>query len=197
MDNRSSVEAVYADGTFSGTVDCSSLTEGIHILKSQSYDYCGHLSSIGTVSIFIDNTEPFVTLGNPLICQTSGNITATGSATDNIGLKYVVVSFTGPSNWTGTATLSGLTSEDWSIPTIPLPDGDYIVSVTSYDYANNASVSDTSSISIDTGIPMCEITFPGGDSVVGKIFRIEGTHRDTGGGLSAGVAFIRSVSITE
>jgi len=101
-----------------------------------------------------DTTPPAVTVAAPTAgAVVDGMVSATGSASDNVGVTSVAVSVDGGSF----AAANGTATWTFALDTGPLADGAHALTVRATDNAGNAS---TATVSVDVEHPVADTTPP-------------------------------------
>ena len=155
----------------------NSMAQGNYNIYAVVTDTCGNTAiANGPMSIIL-NSPPSVSIGYPLNgCISNNNITFSGNAIDTFNLDYVNYSITGPSNFSGSASM--ISGSSWQFPNTLSPDGTYTFSIQAYDLCGSFSSIATSSAVIDTAPPTIEITTPNLTVFTTGAFSLAGTAND-------------------
>lgn len=132
-----------------------------------------------------DRTAPTVSIAAPAAgASTSGTLTASGKAADNVGVARVEVSVDG-----GAAKVaSGTTAWSTAVTTTAYANGTHTLTARAYDAAGNATSASVSftvaNAAADTTAPTVAITTPSSGTTVGHQVAVAGTAAD-GTGVSS------------
>ncbi|MDL1984267.1 MAG: fibronectin type III domain-containing protein [Deltaproteobacteria bacterium] len=151
-----------ASGTDNWTISSVSLQEGDNVITVTAHDAAGN-SGVNTLTVTYtlpDTTDPIITTTSPTSGDTysteEDSVTLGGSASDNIG----VTSVTWINSRGGSGTASG--TDNWTISSVSLQEGDNIITVTAHDAAGNSGVN-TLTVTynpLDTADPIITTTSP-------------------------------------
>jgi hypothetical protein len=129
-----------ASGTDNWTISSVSLQEGDNVITVTAHDAAGN-TGVDTLTVTYalpDTTDPIITTTSPTSEDTYSNeedsVTLGGSASDNIG----VTSVTWINSRGGSGTASG--TDNWTISSVSLQEGDNVITVTAHDAAGNTGV---------------------------------------------------------
>ena len=133
-------------GLFKGTVSfftISNLSVGTHTISLRVVDIHGIPSDLVSVSVVVsespvDSTPPVITITTPKDKATvSGNVTFSGTASDETKLSKIEFRFLGADEWSQTKT-----EESWSfsLNTSELEDGEYTMEFRSFDLVQYSDV---------------------------------------------------------
>ncbi|TFG83673.1 MAG: hypothetical protein E4H20_04965 [Spirochaetales bacterium] len=167
-----------AAGTFvwNAVIDTTQLLEGPHTITVYgSRDNPSALSPDTTVSFTVDQTIPSVAIDLPASgSYLKGNVSFSGTATDDNGVSGVDISFNGGSVWTNTV---GTLSWNLAYDTTAVPDGARTVIVRAKDITG---LSGTTSIPvvIDNNDPTVSITTPVTGITANSVIHFIGTASD-------------------
>jgi len=133
---------------YSMTLDSKTLTNTSHTLIAKAYDAAGHVGTSTPVVFSIDNAAPDREL--PLISVsesgTSGTITLSATATDNIGVTKV--EFYVDNTLKGTDTTSPYSI---TLDSLSLSEGSHLLAGKAYDAANNTGTSPSITFTVSNG----------------------------------------------
>lgn len=135
------------------------MTDGDYYFYAAGKDTAGNWARTSEVKIIVDNTDPVLSIDSVELIATSGTYyntewkhndntpTLVGTATDLNDVVSVIV------NVNGVDYPATITGSDWKVDISNiLPDGDYTITVTAEDAAENEKVT-TQEITIDTVAP--------------------------------------------
>ena len=193
VDGQRVIDA-WVDGSSTRTGTSRALAAGSHTVRVEYYERSGSARAQAQTSIVAapppeaepDNQPGDTTVTTPTPDQTltSGALTTTGEATDNVGVTEVHVAVYdrnaatnrwlqpngtwGPSYSARNATLAspGATATTWSLSGITLPQGDFAIDARSFDAAGNEDPDrawrpfSVRTAGADTVLPTVDITTP-------------------------------------
>lgn len=142
----------YVDGTLKGTdttspfslaLDSTTLTDGAHNLVLKAYDAANNVGTSATVPFSTDNTPPTLTVGES---GTSGTLTFTANANDNIGVTQVTYYVDG-TGWR-TSYKAPFTA---ALSATYLSNGSHTLQGRAWDAAGNLVISPSVSFSVNNG----------------------------------------------
>jgi len=181
-----STPCALAGANYSCTWNTGSTPNGSYTITVTAKDAANNSAS-SSVNVTLDNdtTPPVVTISSPGNgAMVSGTVTITGTAVDNVGVSSVAMATGGPST---PCALAGTNySCTWS--TGSSANGNYTITVTAKDAANNTSSSSVSvALNNDTTPPNVNIGAPANGAVVVGTVTVTATASDNVGVTS--VAF--------
>jgi len=120
-----------ATGHWTGSLDTTTLKDGVKIVKVTAVDKAGNAAE-ETTTITVDNTKPTVSIISPLDkAELSGNVTVTFTALDtNLKLAQLIID-------KGIYDVTGKTSFTWD--TTRVGDSAYTIKLVAYDKADNVA----------------------------------------------------------
>ena len=152
----------YVDGTLKGTstaapyslsLASTTLTNGTHSLVAKAYDAAGNIGSSTAVSFTINNTDTQAPSVSASETGSSGTITLSATATDNVGVSKV--EFYVDSTLKGTSTASPYAL---SLASSTLTNGTHSLVAKAYDTAGNVGTSTAVAFTINN--PVADTTPP-------------------------------------
>ncbi|TLY50406.1 MAG: carbohydrate-binding protein CenC [Gammaproteobacteria bacterium] len=158
----------YIDGTlnatdttspYSTTVDSTTLANGSHNLVAKAYDAAGNVGTSTTVAFSVSNTTPDTTPPTVSASEsgTSGTITLSASASDNVGVSKVEFYIDGTLNATDTTSPYSTT-----VNSTTLANGSHNLVAKAYDAAGNVGTSSTVAFSVSNTVTPTELIVNGG-----------------------------------
>ena len=146
-----------SDGIYKWNIFCTSDSGGVSIGQGNPYIY-----------IIIDTTEPSAILSTPLNnSYNSSEQSFSVYLSDDLGLMNTTLFIFNSTNdlvsqiFDGDENIFGMTNITITIP-VSLIEGRYHWSYQVFDLAGNFKVSQINTVSIDTTLPMIDLTYPGG-----------------------------------
>ncbi|MCK9169396.1 MAG: Ig-like domain-containing protein [Treponema sp.] len=168
--------ASISNGTWSATIDMSSLPEGTYAITFTAADAADNTASTSVLTVYLDGTAPElsgVSAADTLISADeytaleagSGllvNATAQDRGSGTVKL-YVSTSSSSSSGSPAVSAVTTATTDSWTPETLYIPvlsfssDGTYTYYVHAVDAAGNESVSDTLTVTVDRTLPTANI----------------------------------------
>ena len=164
-----------ADAITEGT---ESLTVALNNVPSVTVSV--NIADTGTTGGGSDSTAPTISITNQGSANSSGVISISGSAADNVAVSSVT--WTNSLGGSGTATVSGTTSATWAA-NVPLRFGSNIITFVAADAAGNTANTTATVNLADTTPPAITITNQGSISSTGAV-NISGSVTDNVAGSS-------------
>ncbi|WP_266159490.1 Ig-like domain-containing protein [Dyella silvatica] len=143
------LNATLTAAPYQTTLDSTTLSNGTHTLVAKAYDAAGNVGTSTSVNFSIanstggDTTPPTVSAAES---GTSGTISLSANATDNVGVTKV--EFYVDNGLTGTLTA---TPYQMTLDSTTLADGSHSLLAKAYDAAGNVGTSSTVSFSVSNG----------------------------------------------
>jgi hypothetical protein len=158
----------YVDGTLKGTdtgtpysmtLDSTTLANGSHGLVAKAYDAANNVGTSSTVSFTVSNSTPDTTPPTVSASETgtSGTITLSATASDNVGVAKVEFYVDGTLKSTDTSSPYSVTLDSTT-----LANGSHSLVAKAYDAANNVGTSSTVSFSVSNAATLTELVVNGG-----------------------------------
>jgi len=171
--------------TWSWNWDTTAVSDGTHTIEAQATDKAGNTSTIASVTVTVDNTDPTVTITSPANNATvAGTVTIEGTASDpNSGTVATVEvriedsSGSAVVNWTAASGTANW-SYDWD--TSGAADGDYTIKVRATDGVGNQGETSISVTLANAQKPDVAITSPSNNDRVSGSVSVSGTATPQG-----------------
>jgi len=147
----------YVNGALKGSATASpytfaflstALTNGSYSLVAKAYDAAGNVGTSAAVAFTVNNPDTTAPTVTAKVAGTSGTLTFTATATDNIGVTRVEYYLDGAVK--GSATASPYTL---AFSTTTLANGSHSLVAKAYDAAGNVGTSVAVSFTVDTAAP--------------------------------------------
>ncbi|MEO7324435.1 MAG: Ig-like domain-containing protein [Dokdonella sp.] len=155
-----------AGSPYSVTLNSATLANGSHSLTAKAYDAAGNSKTSTAVSFNVTNATPDTTPPTVSASEsgTSGSITLSSTASDNIGVTKVEFSIDGALKATDTTSPYSVT-----LDSATLANGSHSLAAKAYDAAGNSATSIAVAFSINnSGTPVERITNGGFESGTGS-----------------------------
>ncbi len=130
---------------YSATMDSTTLANGSHNLVAKAYDAAGNIGTSSTVAFSVSNSTPDTTPPTVSASEsgTSGTITLSATASDNVGVTKVEFYIDGTLNATDTTSPYSTT-----VDSTTLANGSHNLVAKAYDAAGNVGTSSTVAFSV-------------------------------------------------
>lgn len=144
---------------YSMTLDSTTLANGSHSLTAKAFDAAGNSATSTAVGFSISNTTADTTTPTVSASEagTSGTITLSATASDNVGVSKVEFYVDGALNGTDTTSPYSIT-----LNSTTLGNGSHTMTAKAYDAASNIGTSSAVAFSIDNTAPAVERIVNGG-----------------------------------
>jgi hypothetical protein len=150
-----------AIGTTAWSIPSVTVTYGTTVVTVTAYDNSGNTSSLTLSIVYADTTKPVVKIYTPTtagsMTTSMSSVTVAGTATDNVGVTQVT--------WATDRGVTGAAfgAASWSTPSIALPSGTTVITITARDAAGTAGVATftvTSTVAAKTSPTLAPATSP-------------------------------------
>ena len=144
---------------YSTSVDSTTLANGSHNLVAKAYDAAGNVGTSSTVAFSVSNSTPDTTPPTVSASEsgTSGTITLSATASDNVGVTKVEFYIDGTLNATDTTSPYSTT-----VNSTTLANGSHNLVAKAYDAAGNVGTSSTVAFTVSNTVTPTELIANGG-----------------------------------
>jgi hypothetical protein len=143
------LKATDTSSPYSATLDSTMLTNGTHALVAKAYDAAGNVGSSSSVSFSVSNSgggDTTAPTASASESGSSGNITFSATASDNVGVSRVEFYVDGALKATDTSSPYSATLDSTT-----LANGTHALVAKAYDAAGNVGSSSSVSFSVSNG----------------------------------------------
>jgi hypothetical protein len=157
--------------TWTGSLNTSLYTDGVHVLTIRSRDNAGYITQ-QWVEVIVDNHNPIITISTPILDQYIDSVftfqvaASDSPSVEHIGIDYVEITVFGD---THLATYNAQTGYyEYTISTYTISDGTYNISAITYDLSGQSATDGPLDFNVDNNAPQLVMNNPrNGDFVEG------------------------------
>ena len=169
----STVTELTATGTTSWSLALPPMTDGRYSLQARARDYVGLYSPLTSVSFYIDNVAPAIVVTTPQATDYSSLSSASGTASDAVGVasvsgrlyRYSDKTFWNGSSWTASRfDLKASGTKSWSLALPALAPGNYYYQALARDFYGNLNTAAAINFSVTSAVA-ARTTQPSGSAL--------------------------------
>ncbi len=154
-DALSTITVTGGNGELAELLDTTSLPDGTATLQVIANDTLNNTNATETVSFFIDNTPPAVTIITPPNgTNASGTLTLNATVTDALALSIVFFTVSNTTDLAAIAATPAGSEQSAALDTATLNDGSYVIALFANDTLNNTNSSQGATVVIDNTPPV-------------------------------------------